>query len=72
MKPIIISKIITSCIGMKKLSTNWNTNLAFHYTKGKGYYENYKENAKFSDYGLTPIVIGTTLNRTDLCVKMVG
>ena len=51
----------------EKLSTNWSTNLAFHYTKGKGYYENYKEDADFTDYGLTPIVIdGTTINTTDL------
>ena len=51
----------------QKLATNWNTNLAFHYTKGKGYYENYKEDADFSSYGLTPIAInGTTINTTDL------
>ena len=51
----------------QKLATNWNTNLAFHYTKGKGYYENYKEDADFSTYGLTPIAInGTTINTTDL------
>jgi iron complex outermembrane receptor protein len=51
----------------EKLSNNWNTNLAFHYTKGKGYYENYKADAKFSSYGLTPIVIGgTTIKKTDL------
>jgi iron complex outermembrane receptor protein len=51
----------------EKISNNWSTNLAFHYTKGKGYYENYKEDAKFSSYGLTPIVInGATINTTDL------
>lgn len=51
----------------EKLSNKWNTNLAFHYTKGKGYYENYKADAKFSSYGLTPIVIGgTTIKKTDL------
>ena len=51
----------------EKVSSNWSTNLAFHYTKGKGYYENYKEEAKFSSYGLTPIVInGATINTTDL------
>lgn len=38
----------------EKWSENWNTNLAFHYTKGKGYYENYKEDEAFSDYGLIP------------------
>jgi iron complex outermembrane receptor protein len=41
----------------EKVSTNWRTNLAFHYTKGKGYYENYKENGKFSDYGLTQLLV---------------
>jgi iron complex outermembrane receptor protein len=51
----------------EKVSSNWSTNLAFHYTKGKGYYENYKEEAKFSSYGLTPVVInGATINTTDL------
>ena len=51
----------------EKLAANWNTNLAFHYTKGKGYYENYKEDADFSSYGLTPIAInGTSINMTDL------
>ena len=51
----------------KKVSINWNTTLAFHYTKGKGYYENYKEEADFSSYGLTPISInGNSINTTDL------
>jgi len=39
----------------EKISEKWNTNLAFHYTKGQGYYENYKENAAFADYGLAPV-----------------
>ncbi len=39
----------------EKILDKWNTNLAFHYTKGKGYYENYKEDAAFTDYGLTPV-----------------
>ena len=47
----------------EKVSENWNTNLAFHYTKGKGYYENYKEDADFADYGLIPVGTETT---TDL------
>ena len=51
----------------ERMSEKWSTNLAFHYTKGKGYFENYKENARFSEYGLTPILIGgSTINRTDL------
>ena len=51
----------------ERLSDNWNTNLSLHYTIGKGYYENYKEDADFSEYGLTPVVIGgETVTETDL------
>jgi iron complex outermembrane receptor protein len=51
----------------ERVSENWSTNLALHYTKGKGYYENYKEDADFADYSLTPIVIeNTTITTTDL------
>ena len=42
MKRIIIGKTITNCIGMK-LKLNWSTNLGLNYTKGKGYFEQYKE-----------------------------
>ncbi len=46
---------------------NFSGNLAFHYTQGFGFYEQYKQNQRFSNYKLTPIVIGgTTINRTDL------
>ncbi|HLA55647.1 MAG TPA: TonB-dependent receptor, partial [Flavobacterium sp.] len=34
----------------EKISENWHTNVALHYTKGKGYYENYEEDADFSEY----------------------
>jgi iron complex outermembrane receptor protein len=47
----------------ERISEKWNTNLAFHYTKGKGYYENYKEDAEMADYGLLPVGSVTT---TDL------
>ncbi len=51
----------------ERVSENWSLNLALHYTKGKGFYENYKEDADFADYNLTPVVIGgTTINTTDL------
>lgn len=39
----------------EKWNTNWNTNIAVHYTKGFGYFENYKPNENlFDDYGITP------------------
>jgi len=47
----------------ESFSDNWSTNLAFHYTKGKGYYENYKEDADMGDYGLNPV---DAVNTTDL------
>ena len=47
----------------ESLSDKWSSNLAVHYTKGKGYYENYKEDADMTDYGLLPVGAVTT---TDL------
>lgn len=47
----------------EKITGNWSTNLAFHYTKGKGYYENYKEDADMADYNLQAVGAITT---TDL------
>ena len=39
----------------EKISSNWNSTFALHYTKGKGYYENYKQGSDFAEYGLTPV-----------------
>ena len=47
----------------EKFTANWSSNLAVHYTKGKGYYEEYQENQSFTDYGLLPVGPQTT---TDL------
>jgi iron complex outermembrane receptor protein len=47
----------------EKVSEHWNTNLAFFYSKGRGYYENYKEDADMADYGLLAVGAVTT---TDL------
>ena len=42
-------------------------NLAGHYTKGRGYYEQYKFGQDLSDYGLNNIVFGgDTITNTDL------
>ena len=62
----------------EKIGGNWNTNLAFHYTKGKGYYEEYVDDwyqqnvlfsneSSFSFLGFNPINVGgVTINSTDL------
>jgi iron complex outermembrane recepter protein len=47
----------------EKVSENWSTNLAFHYTKGSGFFENYKEDAAMADYNLQDFGAITT---TDL------
>jgi iron complex outermembrane receptor protein len=38
----------------------WLFNLAFHYTKGRGYYEQYRQDASLSDYGLSTYYLGQT------------
>ncbi len=50
----------------EKLSSKWQSNLAFHYTLGKGYFEQYREDENFSDYVL-PDFNGNT--STDLVRK---
>ncbi len=51
----------------KEINSHWNLNAALHYTKGRGYYESFKEDAKLSKYGLGPYYIGgDTISRSDL------
>lgn len=51
----------------QRFNNNWSTNVSFNYTKGKGYFEQYKENEDFETYGFEPIEIsGDTINTTDL------
>ncbi|WP_092205928.1 TonB-dependent receptor [Bizionia echini] len=51
----------------QRYDNNWSTNMAFNYTAGRGYFEQYKEDAEFADYGLNEIVIATdTISETDL------
>ena len=51
----------------KQLNSKTNYNIALHYTKGAGYYEQFKSDESLSDYGLSNIIIGhDTLKETDL------
>lgn len=46
---------------------DWVGNLAFHYTYGRGFFEQYKNDRDFAAYGYTPIMIdGELVNTTDL------
>ncbi len=49
------------------LGGSFTLNSALHYTKGQGYYEQFKEGEKFADYNLPNVVVGNeTINKTDL------
>ncbi len=46
---------------------SFTLNSALHYTKGQGYYEQFKEGEKFSKYNLPNVVVGNeTIKKTDL------
>jgi iron complex outermembrane recepter protein len=55
----------------KKINSNLNTNVALHYTKGRGYYENLNKNSAFSSYNLPDAIFNSdTITSTDLiCQK---
>jgi len=54
----------------QKLSDQWKLETTAHYTKGKGWYENYKQGAKFSKYNLPNIIEnGTEIKTSDFIRK---
>lgn len=51
----------------KEFFPDLHLNTAFHYTRGYGYYEQYKANHRFSSYGLEDIDLsGQAISRSDL------
>ncbi|WP_461083563.1 TonB-dependent receptor [Spirosoma flavus] len=49
-----------------ELSRNWRLNVSFFYTKGRGYYEQFRPDDSYSKYGLPNVVIGdSTITKTD-------
>jgi iron complex outermembrane receptor protein len=54
----------------QKFDDRWNLETTFHYTKGKGYYENYKQRSSFSKYNLPDIIEGgQTIKKSDFIRK---
>jgi iron complex outermembrane receptor protein len=46
-------------------------NAALHYTYGRGYYEEFKENRTLADYKIDPVVVGgTTITKSDLVRRL--
>ncbi|HLV46771.1 MAG TPA: TonB-dependent receptor [Flavobacterium sp.] len=51
----------------QKWSDNWQSSLAFHYTDGLGYYENYKAGEDITEYGFEPIMVnGELIEESDI------
>lgn len=51
----------------QELDPSWNANLAIHFTRGRGYFEQFREDDDFSTYGFEPInVDGELITTTDL------
>ena len=49
------------------INSKMNFNISGHYTKGYGYYEQYRNDDDFSTYGLEPVILtNDTINTTDL------
>lgn len=51
----------------ERWNEQWTTNFALHYTKGYGYYENYKAGDELVNYGFEPPVVnGVTIEESDI------
>ena len=62
-KPIITVRITYQMHISRRISNTWNLNVAGHYTRGSGYYEEYQQGdeldgEKFADYGLNNLYFG--------------
>ncbi|WP_276368090.1 TonB-dependent receptor [Chryseolinea sp. H1M3-3] len=54
----------------QQLSAYWNGNISFHYTDGKGYFEQYKQDESFANLGLPDVTIGnSTIESSDVVVR---
>ncbi len=55
----------------RNLSKQLVANAALHYTYGRGYYEEYKEDKELADYNIDPVVVGgQTIDRSDLVRRL--
>ncbi|MGC4128153.1 MAG: TonB-dependent receptor [Bergeyella sp.] len=54
----------------QNFNEKWNLETTLHYTIGKGFYENYKQDAKYSKYNLPNLLVeGNEITRTDFIRK---
>ncbi|AKA34756.1 TonB-dependent receptor [Flagellimonas lutaonensis] len=51
----------------EQLGSNWSTNIALHYTRGRGFFEQFREDDDFATYGFEPLNVNDEeVNTTDL------
>lgn len=51
----------------EQVSEGWNTNLALHYTRGRGFFEQFREDDDFATYGMEAVTVnGEEVTTTDL------
>lgn len=51
----------------QSINSRLDFNIAGHYTRGRGYYEQYREGEAFADYGIAdPVINGAPVTTTDL------
>lgn len=55
-----------------QVNSRLNFNITGHYTKGQGYYEEYRQEQKLSDYNIQPVITpkGDTISSTDLIRRL--
>jgi len=50
-----------------QFNSKWDLNLAGHYTRGRGYYEQFKPQDDLADYGIDDVIIGSdTITSSDI------
>src|SRR6056297_2683219 len=51
----------------EQINQYWSTNIALHYTRGRGFFEQFREDDDFATYGFEPLTVnGAEVNTTDL------
>jgi iron complex outermembrane recepter protein len=54
----------------QKINEYWNVAVALHYTYGRGFFEQYKQNENFSNYGLDNVILKSdTIKKSDFIVR---
>jgi iron complex outermembrane recepter protein len=54
----------------QKINNYWNVAASLHYTHGRGFYEQYKQDKKFSKYGLDNVILkNDTIKKSDFIVR---